>query len=239
MSPDSGNIRVFVRWDDQSTVYAGDEIRCTICFKNVTTATAGPSNTNAIQSQLKPPPHLSRTANSHPSSRLAPPPSTPTSASRRGHRVSSSLSISPGKTTRGRAGSIPWIPTSHPPDIQDSNGNSHRRSVSIVSIGSVNSADSQVTSNAGSPASRPSSHGHGRSASLQIISRSPVMSGPRSGSWSCLCTFYKLMALTSRSFPPAAAVSRAVFSIVQRVLPPRQSLPLPPALRRLHRSKHP
>lgn len=190
MSPDSGNIRVFIRWDDlDSTVYAGDEIRCTICFKNI--ATTGSSN--PPHAQLKPPPTQYRTAaaSSHPSSRLAPPPSTPTSASRRGHRASSSLSASPAKTTRGRAGSIPWIPNTHPPDSQSSDGNSHRRSVSIVSIGSVNSVDSQATSNAGSTVSRPG-RGHGRSASLQIISRSPVMSGPRSG-WSpsllgCLST---------------------------------------------------
>lgn len=178
MSPDAGNIRVFVRWDDDSTVYAGDEIRCTICFKNI--ATVGSSN--PTQSQLKPPPHQYRSANSHPSSRLAPPPSTPTSGPRRGHRPSSSLSVSPAKTTRGRAGSIPWIPASHPPDIQQSNGNSHRRSVSIVSIGSATSADSQATSNAGSTVSRPG-RGHGRSASLQIISRNNVVSGPRSGWW--------------------------------------------------------
>lgn len=186
MSPDSGNIRVFIRWDDlDSTVYAGDEIRCTICFKNI--ATSGPSNPQ--HAQLKPPPTQYRTAaaaaSSHPSSRLAPPPSTPTSASRRGHRASSSLSASPAKTTRGRAGSIPWIPNTHPPDSQSGDGNSHRRSVSIVSIGSVNSFDSQATSNAGSTVSRPG-RGHGRSASLQIISRSPVMSGPRSGRSPCL-----------------------------------------------------
>lgn len=179
MSPDSGNIRVFVRWDDDSTVYAGDEIRCTICFKNI--APAGPNNPPP-PSQLKPPPHHYRTAGSHSSSRLAPPPSTPTSAPRRGHRVSSSLSASPAKTTRGRAGSIPWIPSSHPPDIHNSDGTGHRRSVSIVSIGSVTSADSQATSNAGSTVSRPG-RGHGRSASLQIVSRNPIMSGPRSG-WS-------------------------------------------------------
>lgn len=171
MAPDSGNIRVFVRWDDDSTIHAGEELKATICFKNI--ASAGASTTT--QSQLKPPPTHHRAGSSHPSSRLAPPPSTPTSASRRagGHRPSSSLSASTGKTTRSRAGSIPWMPTSHPPDTQQSNGNgnSHRRSVSIVSIGSITSVDSQATSNAGSTVSRP--RGHGRSASLQIVSRSP------------------------------------------------------------------
>lgn len=169
MAPDSGNIRVFVRYDESNNVYAGQELKATICFMNVST-------TSSTQSQLKPPPSNHRNAPSQPShtsSRLAPPPATPSSASRRGHRPSSSLSVSPAKTTRSRAGSIPWMPTSHPPDTQQSNGNgnSHRRSVSIVSIGSVTSVDSQATSNAGSTASRP--RGHGRSASLQIVSRSP------------------------------------------------------------------
>lgn len=184
MAPDSGNVRVFVRWDDDSTIYSGDELKATICFKNI--AASGPAS--STQSQLKPPPTHHRAANSHPSSRLAPPPSTPTSSSRRGHGLSSSLSASPSKTTRTRAGSIPWVGTSLPPETQQNNGhgngngngNSHRRSVSIVSISSATSVDSQVTSNAGgSPGSRP--RGHGRSSSLQIAARSP-----RLGSLFCL-----------------------------------------------------
>lgn len=179
MSPDSGNIRVFVRWDDDSTVFAGEELKCTIAFKNIAApATAGSSNSNP--NQLKPPPHQFRPSNSHPSSRLAPPP-TSTSSPRRGHRSTSSLSVPSTKTSRSRTGSIPWAPTPHSTDIQPANGHSHTRSVSIVSIGSVASVDSQATSNAGSTIARPS-RGHGRSASLQIVSRGPVLAGPRSGS---------------------------------------------------------
>lgn len=170
MVPDPGNIRVFVRWDSDSAVLGGEELKATICFKNI--AAAGP--TSLLHSQLKPPPTLHRAVNSHPSSRLAPPQTTPTTSSRRGHRPSSSLSVSE-KTTRTRAGSIPWLPASHPPDTQqyngNGNGNSHARSVSVVSISSATSADSQATSNAGSSGSRP--RGHGRSSSLQIGSRSP------------------------------------------------------------------
>lgn len=240
MSPDSGNIRVFVRWDDDSTVYAGDEIRCTICFKNI--ATVGSSNPPS--SQLKAPPsHQYRTAGTHPSSRLAPPPSTPTSAPRRGHRTSSSLSASPAKTTRARAGSIPWIPNSHSPDTHGSDGNSHRRSVSIVSIGSVTSVDSQATSNAGSTVSRPS-RGHGRSASLQIVSRNPVISGPRSGWCSsvslrhgelCLC----VVLILSSSLSSTTTFPRAVIAAAQRFLPSRQGLDLQSTIRRVYGAQHP
>lgn len=183
MTLDSGNIRVFVRWDDDSTVFAGEELKCTIAFKNIAAPTAAPQNQN--QNQLKPPPHLLRPASSNASSRLAPPTTTSAlsnpSSPRRGHRTTSSLSVPTAKTTRSRTGSVPWSPTPLPPsDSQSSNGNSHRRSVSIVSIGSVASVDSQATSNAGSTVSRPG-RGHGRSASLQIVSRGPVLSGPRSG----------------------------------------------------------
>lgn len=231
MAPDSGNIRVFVRWDDSNVVYAGDVLKATICFVN----TSATTTTTSTQSQLKPPPSNHRAASSHPShpsSRLAPPPSTPTSSSRRGHRPSSSLSVSPSKPTRSRAGSIPWMPTSHPPDTHQNNGNgnSHRRSVSIVSIGSVTSVDSQATSNAGSNASRP--RGHGRSASLQIVSRSP-----RSGGFSLLDNlgFYRKlihhpkrltlsdpsMHLPRRYIMPPTRLAENHLSNV-RPLPPRQ-----------------
>ncbi|KAG7101769.1 hypothetical protein HYQ44_018899 [Verticillium longisporum] len=34
VSDSSSNIRVFIRWDDQ-IVFAGEEIKCTITFKNI------------------------------------------------------------------------------------------------------------------------------------------------------------------------------------------------------------
>lgn len=180
MSPDSGNIRVFVRFEDDPIVYSGEELKCTIAFKNVAQAaptSAGGSTSN--QHQLKPPIHQNHATNAYASSRLAPPPSASSSAPRRGHRSSSSMSL-PSKTSRSREGSIPWLPPSHPPDNHPGNGHSHARSVSVVSIGSVNSVDSQATSNAGSTVSRPA-RGHGRSASVQILSRGSPMSGPRHG----------------------------------------------------------
>lgn len=182
MSPDSGNIRVFVRFEDDPIVYSGEELKCTIAFKNV--AQAAPTSaggSTSSQPQLKPPNNQYRAANSYASSRLAPPPSASSSGVRRTHRPSSSMSLPSSKASRNREGSIPWLPPSHPPDHHTGNGHSHARSVSIVSIGSVNSVDSQATSNAGSTVSRPS-RGHGRSASLQIVSRGSPMSGPRNAS---------------------------------------------------------
>lgn len=186
MTLDSGNnIRVFVRWDDDSTVFAGEELKCTIAFKNIA-APAAPGLSNSHPAQLKPPPNQLRPPSSfNPSSRLAPPPSasalSSTSNPRRGHRSTSSFNVPTTKTTRSRTGSVPWSPTPLPPsDSQSTNGHSHKRSVSIVSIGSVASVDSQATSNAGSTVSRPS-RGHGRSSSLQIVARGPVLSGPKSG----------------------------------------------------------
>ncbi|KAG7135496.1 hypothetical protein HYQ45_006765 [Verticillium longisporum] len=40
VSDSSSNIRVFIRWDDQ-IVFAGEEIKCTITFKNGTKAREG------------------------------------------------------------------------------------------------------------------------------------------------------------------------------------------------------
>ncbi|KAG7125262.1 hypothetical protein HYQ45_013265 [Verticillium longisporum] len=47
VSDSSSNIRVFIRWDDQ-TVFAGEEIKCTITFKNVA---ADPSQHKQTQRQ--------------------------------------------------------------------------------------------------------------------------------------------------------------------------------------------
>lgn len=243
MLAESGNIRVFVRWDDDSTIFSGETVHCTICFKNITSTSANGSQAIVSQSRLpsqyRPTAGSHTNANPHPSSRLAPPPSTPTSTSpRRNHRPTSSLSIPSSKTARGRTGSIPWMSTSDTFDLQQSsrlgngsgsgsgsgNGNTHRRSVSIVSIGSVSSVDSHGTSNAGSTVSR-AGRGHGRSSSLQITSRSPVMPGPKSGS-SYILPFLPLAGTDFCSHPSAATVSSAILTAVQCLVPTRPRLPV-------------
>lgn len=182
MSPDSpSNIRVFIHWHDQ-TVFAGEEVRCTITFKNVTRAPGSSS------SQLKPAPHQSRHLNSnhiHGQHRAKPPSGLVPPSAARGHRSSLSLTVpSAAASSRARAGSIPWSsqsPTDGPSGNGHGGGHSHRRSVSIVSMGSSSGAadDAQSNGTPGKP-QRPT-RGHARASSLQIVARGNGAAGPRSG----------------------------------------------------------
>ncbi|KAM0494804.1 hypothetical protein ACHAP8_008449 [Fusarium lateritium] len=100
MAPEvPSNIRVFIRWHDQ-TVFAGEEVKCTITFKNVA----------PVPGQSKPPPQQSERSrlasplHTRPRSNqgLTPPPSA---SSGRGHRRSAlSLSV-PASQSHSRTGS--------------------------------------------------------------------------------------------------------------------------------------
>lgn len=206
MSPDgSGNIRVFIRWHDQ-TVFAGEEVKCTITFKNVARPAGSTPNQSAKPSprlpsggaidQRQPSPlHAPNRAKSP--SALAPPPAA------RGHRATASLSLSvpsAAAASRARAGSIPWSPQT----AQDhrltngqstgagsgnsngrSHGHSHKRSLSIVSMGPASIGHEQH-SNAGSAKPQRPARGHARASSLQIVPRGGnSVAGPRSGEMVC------------------------------------------------------
>lgn len=176
------SIRAFITWHDQ-TVFAGEEVKCTITFKNVA-RTPGSSSS----SRSRPSPQQSRHTSSErlkaTSPRTKTNPGLAPPAAARGHRSSLSLSVpSSSAVSRARAGSIPWSP-----NLTDSsasqNGHSHKRSVSIVSIGSASTLD-DGHSHPGSPGSAKTHpraiRGHSRASSLQIVSRGPPISGPRSG----------------------------------------------------------
>ncbi len=184
MSPDGpSNIRVFIRWHD-ATVFAGEEIKCRITFQNVAPSQPSVSSAGNHSSQSSPQPV--RDSNSaasplhHPNrskaTGLVPPP-TP-----RRHRSSLSLSVPSVTSSRShhRAGSIPWSPQTGP-ESQPTHSNGHRRSISIVSIGSAGTGDSQRPGSASSAKAQRASRGHARASSLQILSRGSPMHGPRSG----------------------------------------------------------
>ncbi|KAH8164932.1 hypothetical protein CIB48_g3309 [Xylaria polymorpha] len=152
----SSNIRVFIKWDDQ-TVFAGEEIRCQITFKNV-----APSS-NQLTSNPRQPSHSSprpdRTR--QPSPLLSP----------RG-----GLGSSNGLTPPGNGLRLPSLP----PPTQPS-GHAHKRSLSIVSMGSNTTVDDQTYSNGTQTRPQRPGRGHGRSASLQIIPRNiTTNNGPQS-----------------------------------------------------------
>ncbi|KAK1972182.1 Rgp1-domain-containing protein [Colletotrichum sublineola] len=164
MSPEaSSNIRVFIRWHDQ-TVFAGEEIKCTITFKNI----ARDPNQQRQSQRLAPadrPRHVSPLLRGKASAGLTP----PNSAQTRGHRSALSLNV-PAAQSRSRAGSVPW-PSSHSPSALEHRSNGHKKSVSIVSIGSTSTIHDDNQSNAGSVKSHWSGRGHARASSLQIVSR--------------------------------------------------------------------
>jgi RAB6A-GEF complex partner protein 2 len=191
MAPDGPtNIKVFVRWEEQN-VFAGEEVKCNITFRNVAripgSTSRGASAANGASSRTPGGPILQRQLSSQTLAQaranngktLAPPPSGP---GRGGHRGSTSMSI-PSSRPPVRTGSGSWTPTSNTSDGTSSrNGHTHRRSMSIVSLGSASTIDepSQLLSSPAQKNQRPA-RGHTRSASLQIVSRGPLVNGPRSG----------------------------------------------------------
>ncbi|KAI1201948.1 Rgp1-domain-containing protein [Nemania serpens] len=178
----STNIRVFISWDDQ-TVFAGEEIRCHITFKNVAPGPGQPASNPRQPSQSsprtdrprQPSPLLSPRGGPH--NGLTP----PTSA--RSHRSTLSLNApSPGSRLRNSVQQ--WHPP-QPPQLpapqQQKPAHAHKRSLSIVSMGSNAAADDQVYANGSQTRPQRPTRGHGRSASLQIVPRAgATTNGPQS-----------------------------------------------------------
>ncbi|KAF2800698.1 Rgp1-domain-containing protein [Melanomma pulvis-pyrius CBS 109.77] len=168
----TSNIRVFVQWKD-STVFAGEDIECTITFKNVAPPSGrdrSPLRTKqngfaGADRQRKPSPvHSSTTKpsisrNSSFGSQIPPP-------HLRTHRPT--LSLHTPSTVGGRRSPVP-------PNGSFNNGSTaaavpgHGKSLSIMSIGT--DAATEVSLDRG--ASKRPLRGHGRSASLQVMPGRP------------------------------------------------------------------
>ncbi|KAL2888791.1 hypothetical protein HOO65_030292 [Ceratocystis lukuohia] len=204
MAPESrdspNSIRVLVDWHNQ-TVFAGEEVKCTITFKNVSadSSSISPLYSPSIPTinHQRPPsrsPSLSllgraRNVQSQPSrgklngASISQPP-TPS----RAHRSGLSLSVPPS-AQHSRSGSVQWpapTPTPPPPVISHDGrpNHSHRRSVSIVSIGSsASNMEDQADGGLGPSSPRHAgrkTRAHNRANSLQISPMSPysASSGP-------------------------------------------------------------
>ncbi|KAI1271507.1 Rgp1-domain-containing protein [Xylaria sp. FL0933] len=188
----STNIRVFIKWDDQ-TVFAGEEIRCQITFKNVAPAASpfAPATAPASASLSNPrhPPQSSPRADRP---RQPSPLSSPRGgftnglnppASARSHRSTLSLNV-PSTGSRLRNSVPQWPPPqlpAPPPQPPQKPGHVHKRSLSIVSMGSSATVDEQTYTNGTQARPQRPGRGHGRSASLQIIPRlGMTTNGPQS-----------------------------------------------------------
>lgn len=177
MSP--SNIRVFVQWKD-ATVFAGEDVECTITFKNIappegrdrspTRKQNGFAPGGERQRKLPPVHSSTRPSMSRKSSFAShqPPPVTV-----RGHRPA--LSLNTPSTTGDR---------NAPPPASGAIGNNtggqrHGRSLSIISMGTDAGAD--ASRGRGTASGRPT-RGHARSGSLQIVPGRPNALYPGTGS---------------------------------------------------------
>ncbi|KAF2017371.1 Rgp1-domain-containing protein [Aaosphaeria arxii CBS 175.79] len=169
----TSNIRVFVHFKE-STVFAGEDIECTITFQNVAPTDNSPERSpgpagrkqngfapGGERQRKLPTLHSStRPSLSHNSSYVSqmPPPHL------RGHRPA--LSLNAPSSAGGRKSPVP--PTGFGGSAAGRHG--HGRSLSIVSIGT--DAATEVSHDRRSSNRRPA-RGHGRSASLQVVPGRP------------------------------------------------------------------
>ncbi|KAI0426622.1 Rgp1-domain-containing protein [Xylaria sp. FL1042] len=214
----STDIRVFIKWDDQ-TVFAGEEIRCQITFKNVapgaspfvpTAASASASLSNQRQ-PLQSSPRADRSR--QPSPLLSPRGGSTNGlnspASARSHRSTLSLNV-PSTSSRLRNSVPQWpplqLPAPPPPPPPQNPGHVHKRSLSIVSMGSNATVDEQTYVNGTQTRPQRPARGHGRSASLQIIPRiGTAANGPPSAALPRRSPFGSESSpvFNNHSFPPS------------------------------------
>ncbi|KAF3008618.1 hypothetical protein E8E13_008121 [Curvularia kusanoi] len=164
----SSNIRVFVQWKD-ATVFAGEDVQCTITFKNV--ANPGGRDPSPVrrhngfapggERQRKlPPVHSStRPSISRNSSFVSQIPGSP---HLRGHSTAASVHAA------SIAGDVRSPITPSGGFGNPGRGHKHGRSISIISLGT--DAATGGSHNGSVTPTRPS-RGHGRSASMQVLNR--------------------------------------------------------------------
>ncbi|KAJ6150518.1 hypothetical protein N7471_001717 [Penicillium samsonianum] len=167
------NIQVFVKWKDQ-TIFAGEDVECTITFKNVADTGADANNAGEGGQHSR---KVSRVANHTPNSNsesffgfkspqalFSGRRSYSISSQRKPyHRTASSLSSPLVGSHSFPPNNGPSTPRAWQP------GHNHKRSVSILSIDSEGQTDPSPSThhyNRHQPA-----RGHGRSASLQVLPR--------------------------------------------------------------------
>lgn len=183
------NIRVSVQWE-RSTVFAGEEVQCTITFKNVAPTYNSRSPSPITQSRrngqgrdrwkVDVPRQNTFAGSQNASSSIT----GPTRSRAYGHRSAVSLSVPAGP----RHGASTSLPGKVPLKEQAAN-NRHKRSVSIISIGQdIAAVDTPQASNGRAISAQHPIRQHGRSASFQGISqRSQAMairpSGPSGASY--------------------------------------------------------
>lgn len=170
------DIRVSVQWKS-STVFAGEDIECTITFRNVARAQRTPSPNAQLRGHGF---HRERWKDTLPSHLVQKPSS--------GHQRKSSLLSQSGYRTHKPALSLNGPNGHFPPSLHGNataaqmSNQEKRRSISIVSLGG-NFADDEPDHAIPSSGTKRPSHGHSRATSLQILPRKNGFPhpGPTSG----------------------------------------------------------
>jgi RAB6A-GEF complex partner protein 2 len=185
MLPSPSNIRVFVQWSEQ-TVFAGEDIKCQIIFKNVA----------AVPNEARSSSHsgsLNGFAPGGGRGRKGNPLQTPTAQGKntvsqnsravpsgRGHRSALSLNVPVGS---GRSNQGSGLRSSGHIEV-GTEDRSHKRSVSIISLGISEDPGVEAIAQLNvAEGSRRPSRGHIRASSLQIVPRRSGTNGagPLSG----------------------------------------------------------
>jgi hypothetical protein len=189
----SSNIKVFVLWS-RHTVFAGEEIECQITFKNVAPTnsnpkpTSRPSGNNGFapggerQRKTTPLQASAAQARGHAATNSR-------SNNVKGHRASFSLNLPVGEARLPLRSPGPRTATASDAGTEE---RSHRRSVSIISLGITEAGGEESASpRSFTEGPRRPIRGHGRASSLQIVPRSRRPSlgggGPLSGKVQISC----------------------------------------------------
>ncbi|PVI05840.1 Rgp1-domain-containing protein [Periconia macrospinosa] len=171
----SSNIRVFVQWKN-STVFAGEDIECTITFKNVAPPQRsdrspirkvnGFAHHGGERQRKLPPVHSSTRPSLSRNSSFV---SQNAAQNHRGHRPALSLN-SPLPVNHDRSPNQPSGSLNNGSTTPGARKHAHGRSLSILSIGTDTPTE---LSYEGTSSPRRPARGHGRSASLQVIPGRP------------------------------------------------------------------
>lgn len=169
----SSNIQVFVKWKDQ-TIFAGENVECTITFKNVSESASEPAHGGeGGQHQRKLSRVANHTSNSGSDSFFSLKSPQGLFSGRRSYSISSQRKLShrtASSLSSPLVSSHSFPPTSSPSTPRSwQAGHSHIRSVSILSIESEGIPE-KTHPTQGYGRTRPA-RGHGRSASLQVAPR--------------------------------------------------------------------
>jgi len=180
------NIRANVQWKD-STVFAGEDVECVITFTNIARRDAEKGNRSRRGStqpsrldSARPRPERQRTATqstvfTKPMSRVPSTTSLRTAPQTRGHRPNLSLNVVPSPTHSRAPSTGSTLPTSGARALPN-----HGRSLSIMSLASdTQSPNAQRKPSIG--ATPRSGGGHGRSSSMQFMTRGPAQVSPPLG----------------------------------------------------------